>query len=122
MKFLKFLSKNIIPSPEDYYQVDFTFVIDNSLGKINKYQNSDIKFIEVRLTHREVASLLSPPLSYKLEQAIFRIAQNYIIWTSLGGKKNKEREKLYSKAKEYLNLDSSPLVDFHTEVIKVEMK
>ena len=121
MKYLKFLSHHIIETPEDWEQRVFKFVTSTSLAELNKYQNSDIKSLEVRLTNREVASIINPPANYQLEQAFFEIAKNYIVGKIEVSDVIKEEEKLYPNALKYLYLDSNSLDNFHSEIIKIQV-
>jgi len=122
MKYLKFLSRHIIETPKDWEQTIFNFIIDDSLTKLNKHQNSDKKSLEVRLTNREVASIINPPDNYQLEQAFFEIAKNYIIAKIEAREVIKDEEKLYSNALRYLYLDSNSLENFHNEIIKIQIQ
>lgn len=102
MKYLKFLSHHIIETPEDWEQTIFNFIIDDSLTKLNTHQNSEIKSLEVRLTNREVASIINTPDNYQLEQAFFEIAKNYIIAKIEAREVIKDKEKLFPNALRYL--------------------
>lgn len=118
MIYLKFLAQKNIHSLGDYFQMNFTFVINDSPKKINK--SDDIKSIEVRLTGREDASLRAQYSNYELEPAFFTIAKNYIIGKIESGKSIQMKEKVFPDASEYLYLDSELLEIFHNEEIEVE--
>jgi len=74
MKYLKFLSQKNF-HPDDYFQSNLTFIVNDSSEKIKIFQNDDIK----------------------------------------------DKEKIYPDASEYLYLDSEPLENFHSDVIKIEV-
>jgi len=120
MKYLKFLSQKNF-HPDDYFQSNLTFIVNDSSEKIKIFQNDDIKNIEVRLTGREDASLRSRYNNYELEPAFFTIAKNYLIAKIEARNEIKDKEKIYPDASEYLYLDSEPLENFHSDVIKIEV-
>jgi hypothetical protein len=119
MHYLKFLSQRAIPPLGDYFQSNMTFVIiDSSENDIN-FENNDVKIVEIRLSGREDASLRARYANFNLDSAFFTIAKNYLIKKIEMKEKIRDKEKLYSDASAYLNLDITPLEKYHNEIIKV---
>jgi len=121
MKYLKFLSQNKINPFGDYFQTNFTFIINDSIERLKKYGNDEVKAVEVRLTGREDASLRAHYKSYKLEPALFIIARNYLIAKTKSRENIRDKENVFPNATKYLFLDSELLEEFHSKEIKIEI-
>lgn len=120
MKYLKFMSKRNMDSLGDYFKLNFSFVIGNSADEIIKADNECEKSISIKLSGREDASLRAQYKNYELDRALFEIAKNYLVKKISERKEIKEKEELLLDAWKYLNLETEPLVGFHTEIIKIE--
>ena len=121
LKYLKFLSQKNISHFNDYFQMNFTFVINDSVDKVSDFEITDVKSIAIRLSGREDASLRETENNYELEPAFFEIAKNYLTKKVLENSEIRGKEELLIDASEYLNLGPNPMVDFHNEIIKIEV-
>ncbi|OGU81075.1 MAG: hypothetical protein A2254_14405 [Ignavibacteria bacterium RIFOXYA2_FULL_35_9] len=117
--YLQFLTKKRTNPFGDYFQMNFTYVLKDSLEESNKILNLTVKTISIRITGREDASLRGTYSNYELDPAFFTIANKYIIDKIENGEQINEKEEVFSNSLNYLNLDIEPLEEFHTEEIKV---
>jgi hypothetical protein len=121
LKYLKFLSQKNISHFNDYFQMNFTFVINDSVDKVSDFEITDVKSIAIRLSGREDASLRATENNYELEPAFFEIAKNYLMKKVSENSEIRGKEELFINASEYLNLGSNPILHFHNEIIKIEV-
>ena len=122
MKYLKFFTQREVSSLEDYFQMNFAFVISDSAEyEVINFEISNVKSIAVRLSVREEASLRETQKNYEIEPAFFEIAKNYLIRKVNSGIEIKENEEVFIDASEYINLSTNSIVGFHNKIIKIEV-